>query len=82
MICENVDIINSTYHVNMHNIPAKSMRLMVKVVCTFKMELRELCLLAQLRDFHFFAVLLSTGTMYTQNECPHLKNICRIMKRG
>ena len=20
--------------------------------------------------------------MYTKNECPHLKNICRIMKRG
>ena len=25
--------------------------------------------------FIFFAVLLSTGTMYNQNECPHLKNI-------
>ena len=22
------------------------------------------------------------GTMYTKNECPHLKNIYRIMKRG
>ena len=31
--------------------------------------------------FIFFAVLLSTGTMYTQNKCPHLKNIDRIMKR-
>ena len=46
------------------------------------MESRELFLLAQLHDFHFLAVLLSTGTMYTQNECPHLKNIYRIMKRG
>ena len=47
------------------------------------MELRELFLLAQLHDFHFFFVaLLSTGTMYTQNEGPHLKNIYRIMKRG
>ena len=29
----------------------------------------------------FFAVLQSTGTMYTQNECPHLKNKYRIRKR-
>ena len=36
MIHKNVDIINSTYHVNMHNIPAKSIGLMVKVVWTFK----------------------------------------------
>ena len=77
-----MDIINSTYHVNMYNIPTKSMRLMVKVVWTLKKESRELLLLAQLCDFIFFAVLLGTGTMYTQDKCPHLKNIYRIMKRG
>ena len=32
--------------------------------------------------FIFFAVWHSTGTMYTKNECPHLKNTYRIMKRG
>ena len=42
---------------NMHNIPTKSMRLMVKVVWTFKMELRELFLLAQLHDFHLLCCI-------------------------
>ena len=32
--------------------------------------------------FIFFAVWHSTGTMYTKNGCPYLKNIYRIMKRG
>ena len=32
--------------------------------------------------FIFFAVRQSMGTMYTKNECPHLKNIYGIMKRG
>ena len=36
MIHYNVDIINNTYHMNMHDIPTKSMRLMVKVVWTLK----------------------------------------------
>ena len=36
MIHLNVYIINTTYHMNMHNIPTKCMRLMVKVVWTFK----------------------------------------------
>ena len=46
------------------------------------MELRELFLLAHdFMIFIFFALLLSTGKMYTQNECPYLKNIYRIMKR-
>ena len=66
----------------MCKIPTKSMRSMVKVVWTFKMESRKLFLLAQLHDFHFFAVLLNTSTRYTQNDCPHLKNIYGIMKSG
>ena len=67
---------------NMHNIPTKSMRLMVKVVWTFKNGVEGAVLIRlNFVIFIFFAVLLSTGTMYTQNECPHLKNIYRIMKR-
>ena len=64
---------------NMHNIPTKSMRLTVKVVWTFKNGVEGAVLIC---STIFFAVLPSTGTMYTQNECPHLKNIYRIMKRG
>ena len=67
---------------NMHNIPTKSMRLMVKVVWTFKNGVKEAVLISSpFMIFIFFTVLLSTGTMYTQNKCPHLKNIYRIMKR-
>ena len=58
------------------NIPTKSMRLMVKVVWTFKKWSQGSCSY-QLNFvvFIFFAVWQSTGTMYTKNECPHLKNI-------
>ena len=61
---------------NMHNIPTKSMRLMVKVVWTFKNGVKGAVLISSTSWFFIsFAVLLSTGTMYTQNKCPHLKNI-------
>ena len=67
----------------MHNIPTKSMRLTVKVVWTFKSGVEGAVLISSdFVIFIFFAILPSTGTMYTQNECPHLKNIYRIMKTG
>ena len=47
------------------------------------MESKELFLSAQLCGFHFLCCMTEYGcTMYTKNECPHLKNIYRIMKRG
>ena len=67
---------------NMCNIATKSMRLMVKVVWTFKNGVEGVILTSYFVIFIVFAVLLSTGTMYTKNECPHLKNIYRIMERG
>ena len=61
----------------------KSMRLTVKVVWTFKNGVEGAVLISSIFVIViFFAVLLSTGTKYTQNKCPHLKNIYRIMKRG
>ena len=67
----------------MCNIPTKSMRLIVKAVWTFKNGVKGAVLIKlNFMIFIFFAVLLSTGTMYAQNECSHLKNIYRIMKRG
>ena len=43
------------------NIPSKSMRLMVKVVWTFKYGVKEMFLLAQLRGFHFLCYMTKYG---------------------
>ena len=48
-----MDIIYSTYHVNMHNIPTKSMRLMVKVVWTFKNGVEGAVLISLILWFSF-----------------------------
>ena len=54
---------------------------MAKAAWTFKNGGGELFLSGQLRDFHFLCCL-NTVQVYTKNECPHLKKIYRIMKRG
>ena len=53
MIHQNVDIINSTYHMNMHNILTKSMRLMIKVVWTFKNGVEGAVLISSTLWFSF-----------------------------
>ena len=65
------------------NIPAKIMRLMVKVAWTFKNGV-EGAVLIRSTSWLSFSLLYDRVRvqMYTKNECPHLKNIYRIMKRG